>query len=555
MNTPPRRFSGGIRLLALTILLLPLRAAEPAPAALPDSWWKDAVFYEVFVRSFADSSRGPLANDGIGDLQGLVEHLDYLNDGNPDSSASLGVNALWLMPVNPSPSYHGYDVTDYFAVNPQYGDLAAMRRLIDEAHRRGIRVIVDLVLNHASSRHPLFERACAKKDDSAARACFRFAALPRELSGPGDQRVWHPCGREFYYGLFSAEMPDWNFRSPETTAHHRRVAEFWLKDVGVDGFRLDAIRYFFEDPSALQDTAETKVWLRDFTAYCHALKPGCFLVGECSGPTPIIAAYDRARAQDSLFEFGLSRALFEAIHFEQPGILRAKFDELAREYEGRQTWSVFLANHDQERTLSQFDGDDTLARLAAELEFVLPGTPFVYYGEEIGMTGRKPDEELRTPLPWNGRLPNGGFTREPGVPWHALHPDAVVHNVEDEARVSDSLLALYRRLIRLRLSQPTLRTGTLHPIAVSSDRVFACLREKEGDWILVLANLGAETVPEAAVRMEDLPAADGFVFEELLQQAVVRPPPAGTARTGKTWAPLPVLAPHAVYVIRRRASS
>ena len=527
------------------------RARARAPGAKTETiaWWHDATFYQIFVRSFADASSGTLSGDGIGDLQGLIDHLDYLNDGNPATTTDLGINALWLLPINPSPSYHGYDVTDYFGVNPQYGDIALMRSLVSEAHKRGIRIILDLVLNHASAQHPLFQRAKTNPTDKEARNLFRFASLPAELAGPWDQRAWYPSGREFYYGVFSAEMPDWNFREPAVTAHHRRVADFWLKEIGVDGFRLDAGRYFFEREGELQDCAETKAWLREFTQYCHSIKPDCFLVGECYANSSIIASYAREDALDSFFEFGLSRAVFEALRYEQPGILKQALAKLRDEYLGRQTWSSFLANHDQDRTLSQLNGDVSLARLAAQLEFVIPGTPFIYYGEEIGMKGAKPDPDLRTPMQWNDATPTAGFSSGKTPPWHAINPDYPTVNVAHESADPASMLSLYKRLIRLHATTPALRHGIEIPVTASSDRVFASLRQSGSDWVLILANLGTEPVKNLTVEAPASPLTTGIAVEEELQNSTVSPPQIGPLGRLAGWVPLAELAPHCVYVL------
>ncbi|MBK9991621.1 MAG: DUF3459 domain-containing protein [Verrucomicrobia bacterium] len=542
-----RKLVAGVLFVLLPVFLfaVPLRSE-------PTAWWRDATFYQIFVRSFADASSGQLSGDGIGDLQGLIEHLDYLNDGDPKTTTDLGVNALWLLPIHPSPSYHGYDVTDYFGVNPQYGDVVLMRRFVAEAHKRGMRVVLDLVLNHASSRHPVFIRAKKDPADEAARDQFRFAPLPVELAGPWDQRAWHPSGREFFYGVFSEEMPDWNFREPAVTEHHRRVADFWLKDMGIDGFRLDAVRYFFERGDELQDCSETKDWLRDFNKYCHSLKPDCFLVGECYADTKIIAAYAKADALDSFFEFGFSRAIFETLRFEQPGILTKELVRLHDAYRGQQDWSSFLANHDQDRTLTQLGGDRSLARLAAQLLFVLPGISFIYYGEEIGMRGGKPDPEIRTPMQWTGVAPAAGFAHGSTPPWHALNPDFPTINVERESTDTASLLSLYRRLIRLRATTPALRHGIEIPVTVSSDRVFASLRQTGSDWVLVLANLGTQPVKNMTVAAPKSPIAAHDVLEEKLQAVAVRQPTVGPDGRLEPWSPLAELAPRTVYVLHTK---
>lgn len=533
---------------AASLLFSPSPAsARPAPDT-PD-WWTHATFYEIFVRSFADAAHGPLARDGKGDLQGLIDHLDYLNDGNPSSGKSLGVTALWLMPVQPSPSYHGYDVTSYRAVNPDYGDVALMRRLVREAHRRGMRVIVDFVLNHASSEHPLFRQALASPG-SPARAMFRFAKAPEQAAGPWGETVWHPGGGAFYYGVFSPAMPDWNFRDPAVTEHHRRAARFWLDDVGVDGLRLDAVRYFYEDGNQLQDTPETRAWLRAFTDYCHRIRPGSFVVGECYADSPTIASYQNAGACDSLFEFDLAHATLEAVAKDDPGILSSALAETRGLDHDSARWSIFLANHDQERTLTQLGGDRAKARLAAELEFSLPGVPFIYYGEEIGMQGAKPDPDLRTPMQWTSAKPNAGFTAPDVRPWHPVNADAARVNVAGEEAAPGSLLSLYKHLIRMNAASPALRHGRPLPLAGGAPGVYAEFREAGSDAVLVVANLTAKPVPCPAFSLSSSGLCTGVRATEVLQGAAVSAPALAPGGGFQDWRPLPSLAAETAYVVR-----
>ena len=549
-GSPTTRFaSHTLGLIAAAALILASCKAAPNPDTLRPHWWKHATFYEIFVRSFADASHGPLARDGKGDLQGLIDHLDYLNDGNPSSGKSLGVTALWLMPVQPSPSYHGYDVTDYRAVNPDYGDIPLMKRLVAEAHRRGIRVIVDFVLNHASSQHPLFKQAVADPS-SPARAMFRFARAPEQAAGPWGQTVWHPAGGSFYYGVFTAEMPDWNFRDPAVTEHHRRAARFWLDDIGVDGLRLDAVRYFYEDGNQLQDTPETRAWLRAFTDYCHRIKPGSFVVGECYADSPTIASYQNAGACDSLFEFDLAHATIQAVKDGDPKVLASALSKVRRLDHDSARWSIFLANHDQERTLTQLGGDRAKARLAAELEFSLPGVPFVYYGEEIGMQGAKPDPDLRTPMQWTSAAPNAGFTA-PGVkPWHPVNSDATRVNVAREESSPSSLLSLYKRLIRMNASSPALRRGRPLPLSGGAPGVYAEFREIDGDAALVVANLRSKPVECPALSLASSGLCTGVHATEVLQGVPVTTPAVTPGGGFRDWSPLASLAAETAYVIR-----
>lgn len=555
MRRPPLSvFAAALVLLAgpaATLRAAPPPAATPAES-LPADWWRHAVFYEVFVRSFADATQGPLAGDGVGDLQGLIEHLDYLNDGQGAAGNSLGVTALWLMPISPAPSYHGYDVTDYFAVHPQFGDVELCRKFVREAHRRGIRVIVDFVLNHSSSRHPLFAAAAAAPAGSEARRLFRFAPVPEELVGPWEQRAWHPAGDDFYYGVFSPDMPDWNFREPAVTDHHRRAAKFWLQDVGVDGFRLDAIRYFVESGEELQDTEATRQWLREFTAYCHRVKPGAFIVGENTAHSSEIARTVRAGALDSSFEFDLTRATFEAMLLRAPGLLIRQEERLQTLYGSDVPWSSFLTNHDQDRISNKLDGRDRKLAFAAKLFFAQRGVPFIYYGDELGMTGAKPDPELRTPMPWTAESPNGGFTRADVSAWHPLTGDFGRRNVAAARSDPNSLWALYRRLIRLNASSPALRHGQPVALTASHRQVYAALRATEREAVLVLANFSDAPVRQFTLAADASPLSGVREPVEEIDGVRVQAPSLGANGAFAAWQPVAELPENAVYVIRWR---
>ncbi|MEO5817617.1 MAG: alpha-amylase family glycosyl hydrolase, partial [Gemmatimonadaceae bacterium] len=230
-----------LRLLSVALAAALLVHAAPVAAQVPiDTTWKrGGTCYEVFVRSFYDSD-----GDGIGDFNGLTQRLDYINDGNPASTHSLGAKCIWLMPVMASPSYHGYDTKNYYRTNPEYGTTADFKRLVAESHRRGIKVLVDLVLNHASTEHPYFKEA-ARDTSSPHRDWFRWSATKPDQKGPWGQEVWHksPFRDEYYYGIFTSGMPDLNYDNPAVRAEANKVGKYWLKEMGVDGFRLDAVPY------------------------------------------------------------------------------------------------------------------------------------------------------------------------------------------------------------------------------------------------------------------------------------------------------------------------
>jgi alpha-amylase len=475
-------------------------ASVSAQPASPGSDWKrGAVCYEVFIRSFFDSD-----GDGVGDLNGLTQKLDYVNDGSPSAQRDLGARCIWLMPVASSPSYHGYDATDYYRVDPEYGTNDDFKRLVREAHRRGIRVLVDMVLNHASNEHPYFKDA-SLNPASPYRNWFRWSATKPDIKGPWGQEVWHrsPVRDEHYYGIFWHGMPDLNYDNPAVREEAKKVARFWLEEMGVDGFRLDAIPYLVEEGNRLAHTPGTHAFLREYAAHIRQIAPNAFTVGEVWDSVGSMLPYYPDQL-DAHFAFAASDAIIEAVRSSSARNLFAPFMRLQRELPADR-WSPFLRNHDQTRTLTELGGDVARAKLAVTLLLTLPGLPFIYYGEEIGMTGNKPDPRLRTPMHWR-RGPAAGFTS--GVPWEPLQPDSMTANVEAQEDDPGSLLNLHRRLVHLRAANPALGAGELVPLTTSSDAVAAYLRREGGQVVLVVANLGATAVADVAISSEErvLPA-------------------------------------------------
>lgn len=453
--------------------------------------WRDgAVCYEIFVRSFADSD-----GDGVGDLEGLIQRLDYVNDGDPSNRDDLGAECIWLMPINPSPSYHGYDVTDYYRVDPRYGTNADFRRLIAEAHRRGIRVLIDMVLNHTSSEHPFFKDALLRRD-ARYRDWYRWSDTigpPNEWGGNN----WHraPTRDEYYYGFFWQGMPDLNWEAAAVREEMKRVATFWLVEMGADGFRLDAVRHLMEDDSGRStNVPRTHDMLREYAAHIRAVAPDAFTIGEVYDSTDALLPYYPDQL-DAYFAFEVSDAILDAVRTGSSTRLIASVLGLQRAVPNNR-WAPFLRNHDQTRTLTWLEGDIARAKLAASLLLTLPGLPFVYYGEEIGMTGDKPDPRLRTPMHWN-RSPAAGFTD--AIPWEPLQPDSFTANVEAMDADSGSLLNTYRELIHLRAANRALGAGELIPLDAGSDAVAAYLRRRGDDIVLVVANLGAASLSGVAL--------------------------------------------------------
>lgn len=444
-------------------------------------WWNDAVFYEVFVRSFQDSD-----GDGIGDLRGLAQRLDYLNDGDPATDHDLGVTALWLMPVNESPSYHGYDATDYRAIEPDYGTLQDFRDFLDAAHARGIRVIVDYVMNHCSDQHPWFTAAAA--GDPAFRDRFRWSATDPGQTGPWGQQVWHWHPSGWYYGLFYGGMPDLNYDDPAVKQAMFDTAAWWLQDVGVDGFRLDAVLYIDEDGGQLQNTPGTLQFWQDFDTHADSLRADALTVGEAWTGTSTVLQYVAEDRLDLCFEFDLAGAILGAVNGADTGWLRAKAVQVYAAYPYLQT-ATFLTNHDQDRVFEVLGRDEGRARAAAGLLLTLPGVPFLYYGEEIGLDGSGDHLNIRRPMQWDGS-PHAGFTS--GSPWQPVDADFPLFNVAAADADSGSLLSWYRRLIRLRRDAPALRRGTLRMLDASSAAVMAFLRTADDRPLLCLTNTAPE---------------------------------------------------------------
>jgi len=508
------------------------------PTAIPATygWWNDAVFYEIFVRSFSDST-----GDGIGDLPGLIEKLDYLNDGDPTTTSDRGVTGIWLMPVAQSPSYHGYDVVDYKAIDDEYGTRDDFARLLDEAHKRGIKVIVDLVMNHTSSQHPWFVEA--QDPNSSKHDWYLWSAAPE---GPH----WHEAENGLqYYGFFSPDMPDLNYNNPAVTEAMFDVVTFWLEEMGVDGFRLDAIKHLFEEGRRIEHVPATYAWLEQFYTFYKDVKRDAFTVGESWGETSIVAGYVPDKV-DVAFEFTMAEAMIQsALTEDREQVERAqvRVDEI---YPPGQ-FASFLANHDQDRTHSRMLREQQ-AYTAASMQLLYPGVPFIYYGEEIGMQGRKPDENIRRPMQWTSE---GGFTT--GEPWNDPFEDFAERNVALQDEDQTSLLNHYRGLIRLRNTYAALRTGYWQLVTAPEDKpsIYSFVRALGGERFLVLINLDKEPVSDYTLDLEF--QDDGIPSNAKLQGELVfgpaispgdLPPIQATGFTG--YQPIGTLPPYSTFVIR-----
>ncbi|TCM95730.1 glycosidase [Paenibacillus sp. BK033] len=446
------------------------------------------VYYEIFVRSFYDSN-----GDGVGDLNGVTAKLDYLQQ--------LGIGGIWLMPINPSPSYHGYDVTDYRAVNPDYGTLEDLKKLTDEAHKRGIKVILDLVVNHTSTEHPWFKEALADPD-SPYRSWYHFAGADEEVKADGavGSNPWHMTadGKSKYLGVFWEGMPDLNFDNADVRQELASIGRYWLEQ-GLDGFRLDAAKHIYGDYASTINSAEiqgaNQKWWQEFRSGLSGVKPDAYLVGEVWDSPVVIAPY-LDKALDSAFDFDLAGKLISAADRERDSDLAFTLGKAYGLYEkssgGSYVDAPFLSNHDQTRVMTALSGNVSHAKMAAAMLLTLPGNPFIYYGEEIGMAGAKPDEYLREPMVWYAD-PAGG---EGQTSWERGKYNAAgsAVSVESEQKDEASLLAWYRMLLRWRSEEPALRDGGIIAYSLKNavPQVSAYVRATADERVLVLHNLSGQ---------------------------------------------------------------
>ncbi|MEN6572404.1 MAG: alpha-amylase family glycosyl hydrolase [Anaerolineaceae bacterium] len=502
-------------------------------AALP--WWRTAVFYEIFVRSFYDSN-----GDGIGDFNGITQKLDYLNDGNPDTHTDLGITAIWLMPIHPSPSYHGYDVLNYYAVNSEYGTLEDFKNLIAEAHKRGIRVIIDLVLNHTSDQHPFFVDA-KRSVNSTYHDWYVWSE-----SNPGDK--WYPVvfgtSTLYYYGYFCGCMPDLNYRNPEVTAQMENVAKYWLETVGVDGFRVDAAKHLIEDGKVLMNTPETHDWFKGFYTFYKGLNPDSYVVGEVASSDARIVSTYTGDQMDQIFDFEFASGVMNSVKGESISSIKSVVIFTQKDMPDW-NFGTFLTNHDQDRVMSVLGGNVDKAKVAAFILLTSPGTPFIYYGEEIGMSGQKPDENIRRPMQWSNAA-NAGFSS--AVPWEALDPGYTEVNVQKQSRAFDSLMTAYQSLILLRNSHPALSQGEYFPVVSENSGVYAFFRKAGSETLLVVVNLTRNSLQDYPLGATGLQIDDGQYTVQNLQSGQNAAVLAISSGKFENYAPISELSPYTGYV-------
>lgn len=501
-----------------------------ANQALQDDplWFKDAIFYEVYVRGFYDSNA-----DGIGDFRGLTERLDYLE--------WLGVTCLWLLPMYASPLRDGgYDIADYYAILPEYGTLDDFRRFLNEAHARGIRVITDLVLNHTSDQHPWFQEARSSLA-SPKRNWYVWSKTDLKYT---DARIifldtersnwtWDELTGEFYWHRFFRHQPDLNYENPEVQKAVFDVVAFWM-EMGIDGFRLDAVPYLYErEGTNCENLPETHDFIRQLRAFVDERWPGRLLLAEANQwPEDVVAYFGQGDECQMCYHFPIMPRLFMALRQEDRRPL-VEIIERTPTIPANSQWGMFLRNHDEltlemvtdeerdylyneyakdrrmrlnlgirRRLAPLLDNSRRAIELLNALLFSLPGSPFLYYGDELGMGDNiylGDRDGVRTPMQWSVDR-NAGFSR---ADFAQLYFPPIMDpvygyqsvNVEAQQRHPTSLLHWMRQIIALRKRHQVFGRGTLTFIKPENRRVLAFTRSDDHETILCVYNLARSSQP------------------------------------------------------------
>lgn len=558
--------------LTLTLTLL-LGFATHAPAQTPATdvrtlaldpgagqWWHHATVYEIWPRSFKDSD-----GDGNGDFNGMTSKLDYLKD--------FGVDAIWLTPVFEAPSYHGYDFQDFYSVERDYGTMADFERFIAEAHKRDIKVVLDLVLNHISDQHDWFLKSARRESGYEDHFIWREQRPdgwgPAWSDQPNPEAVWHwnDTRKAYYYAAFGSSQPDVNLTNPNVVEELDRLAAFWLKK-GVDGFRLDAVRYAVEDgPLQQADTQTTIDYWTGFAKRVKAINPDALLAGEAWASLEISGRYRSGGAGlDAGFDFDFGNIVIDILN---PNATRRadfgtlsdtdtskKRDSLWANLQQRaaaapmEYFSPFLTNHDQNRIMHTLEGDAAKARIAASLLLTSPGTAYLYYGEEIGLSQHNTNEDRyrRAPMQWTDGANAGfnasgrswtdlpapqGYRGNQGAWWSTYWKQQRGKGRSVAAQQADptSLYHHYRRLLAVRRQNPNLQQPqTLHYYPVADANVWVLRASGQGRDTWVAINLDP-----AKPATFDVPEALRGEHVEQLSDEIKRLAERAALKAGETW--------------------
>ena len=480
-------------------------------AVMPAAGDKYRTTYEIFTGSFADSN-----GDGIGDLQGILKKLDYINDGDPTGGADLGFTGLWTTPVFPSPTYHKYDVSDYKAIDPQFGTMEDFEALLKACHERGMTWILDLPINHTSVEHPWFQQAVQyltslqPGEEPVFEDCpyvwyYRFAEeqfegyVPLADSGAADD----PDGRWFYEARFWSGMPDLNLDTDEVRAELTEIIKFWINK-GIDGFRLDAVTSYHT-----ANNEANIAFLSWFMETARSMKPDIYVVGEAWENQMVYSEYYRSGI-DSLFDFAFANA--EGIVQKTANGKRkaaayaealAEEEELYAGFNENFVNAPFYTNHDMARSAGFFTKDgEAKTKLAGALNLLMTGNAFVYYGEELGMKGSGKDENKRAPMYWTAKT--GDAAGADGAVMCAGPADmdtfSMIYPALDEQMADPgSIWNYFRQAVAVRNHFPAIAKGRTVPVPeMSDDNVCAMIRETaDGGRVLIVINTSAEALTAA----------------------------------------------------------
>ncbi len=484
------------KLLLLTAIGLFIITMQACRQTEEEDWRKDfaqaetseilkndiSVCYNAFPISYADSN-----NDGYGDLRGIAENIDYLAD-------TLGVDCLWLNPIHPSPTYHKYDVLDYYDIDPQFGTMEDFEYLIQVATDHNIVIVMDLVINHTAYNHPWFINS-RLGEDSEYRNWYSWNDLSDQSAFPRRQN-WHRHGDSYYYGSFWSQMPELNYDEVAVRAEMKNIFDFWL-DKGVLGFRIDAARHIYDRdqyPIGTDVNAYNIQLFMELNDHINTRNPNAFMIGEIWSNDPnYVGAF--FQGMDATFNFELADKTMDAIRLgTDPGIaeMLSTMLEVYGEYRTDFVDNVFLTNHDKNRVADTLGYSEGRMRLAAHMLFTYPGVSWIYYGEELGMSGSKPDPSIRQPFKWSMDSAYNTEGKPNGIhEWNARNQSLL--GVYEQLLDETSLLNLYIELIALKQNDVVLRHGDFEAFDTQSNRLVGFFRSYGDTTYLVIHNLSANS--------------------------------------------------------------
>ena len=436
------------------------------------------VYYQIFVGSFSDSN-----GDGIGDLRGIINRFDYLNDGNPNSGVSLGVEGIWLSPIFASPSYHKYDTTDYYKVDAAFGKEADLKELIELCHQRGVQLILDLVINHTSRQHAWYDRfAQAHKNNDPENEYYDYYTYSdKPVSGKTFGKI---TGTDHYYECnFSSDMPELNYDNPAVREKMVELAKYYL-DLGVDGFRFDAAKYIYYG----EEDRNAEFW-KWYMGELRKIKPDIYTVAEVWDGDTVTYPYFAAT---NCFNFSMSQPggkIAEAAGGGNVNSFMKYVDMYLSKIKAQNPDAMmapFIANHDMDRAAGYLPVFNGRAKVAANLNLLLPGTPFIYYGEEIGLLGSRggsnTDANRRLAMYWG----DGDTVKNPiGTTYGAAQDNGPV---TDQKADGNSLYNHYKKVIAVRKANPEIAYGTFTPLNISSSKAGGFVSTYEGKSVAVIHN-------------------------------------------------------------------